>query len=551
MKRLIVSAFFLSLVCLSLSGEQALISYSGSRGYSLVERSNLRRYVNGKYVGLTSREVRSFISPADAPASQKAFAGSQWYDGSFYVMEATKSNSREVSGGIHDSIPSVFSISSDGQLTMHRDNGYPSFRSFPAFSRKEVQQGDAWQAQAVRAVDPLNKGVFTRIPMNVAYQFVGEEMYKEQNVYRIKARWQTNYGSLETRDPRGDSTLVRAAGNHSADVLVLKETGAAILIMDTVDETFQYSDGTTANFKGTINLFTEYPPALDAEKLIPALKRIASVAPNVQAGIARTASVGAGAVAGSSAVESGTASGRNSVGLAGSGESGSGSSGSGGGANGGVHKNGGIRAARTVEPVNTSVWLSNNVPPEEVVDSKLASAVVAAVPSSALAGEAGGAASGAGVTRGAGAAGGASVVPAAETRTESAGTDGALPKNNIVVEQTQAGIRLSVRDIRFKPDSEQIADGEGERLDEIASVLKLVPDSQLLVEGHTAAVGKPAGEQALSEERARRIAFELEKRGVSAQAFICRGFGGTRPIADNSTDSGRAQNRRVEITILR
>ena len=92
--------------------------------------------------------------------------------------------------------------------------------------------------------------------------------------------------------------------------------------------------------------------------------------------------------------------------------------------------------------------------------------------------------------------------------------------------------------------------GEGSRLDEIAAVLKLAPDSQFLVEGHTASVGLPAGEQTLSEQRARRIAAELSQRGVNTKAFICRGFGGTRPVADNSTDAGRAQNRRVEITIL-
>ena len=123
-------------------------------------------------------------------------------------------------------------------------------------------------------------------------------------------------------------------------------------------------------------------------------------------------------------------------------------------------------------------------------------------------------------------------------------------KNNMVVEKTTAGLRLSVRDIRFKPDSSEILASESGRLDEIAEVLKLAPKSQFLVEGHTAAVGRAEGEQKLSVERAHKIAEELAKRGVSAAAFICRGWGGTKPVADNATDEGRAQNRRVEITIL-
>ncbi len=130
------------------------------------------------------------------------------------------------------------------------------------------------------------------------------------------------------------------------------------------------------------------------------------------------------------------------------------------------------------------------------------------------------------------------------------GEDSEPPKNNIVAEEVPAGIRLSIRDIKFVPDSAQVLPGEKERLDEIAKVLKLAPDSQLLVEGHTASVGKPGGEQTLSEQRAHQIAEELKVRGVNA-VFICRGWGGTKPVASNDTDKGRAQNRRVEITILK
>lgn len=425
------------------------LRYDGTGGYSLVERTNLRRYVNGKYVGLTSREVRSFISPAYAPDAafddpRNPLHGGQWYDGSFYVNEATKRNRADAAVGIHDSIPSVFHISPKGKLTMYVDNGYPSFRSFPAFTTEAVRPGDAWSAHAERSADPLNKGIFTRIPMEVAYTYVRQETYREQDVYRITAAWQTNYGANK-RDPNGDPSLVKAAGGHKADILVRTATGEAILVVDTVDETFVYADGQQVNFKGTITLFTEFPPAIDTEKIIASLSRIASVSPGVTGGAGKDTS--------------GTA----------------------------------------PAPVNTSAWL------EPTAQKPAPRAPTAAVPTA---------------------------------------------KNNMVVEKTPAGLRLSVRDIRFVPDSNEVLPSEHGRLDEIADVLKLAPDAQFLVEGHTAAVGKPEGEQKLSVERARTIAEELAKRGVNAAAFICRGWGGTRPIADNATDAGRAQNRRVEITIL-
>jgi outer membrane protein OmpA-like peptidoglycan-associated protein len=112
------------------------------------------------------------------------------------------------------------------------------------------------------------------------------------------------------------------------------------------------------------------------------------------------------------------------------------------------------------------------------------------------------------------------------------------------------GIRLTVKDIRFVADSAEFLAAERPRLDLIAQALKQVPGRSFLVEGHTAAVGRAAGEMELSIERAQRMVEELVKRGISADRFIYKGWGGTKPIGDNSTDAGRSQNRRVEITIL-
>jgi flagellar motor protein MotB len=54
----------------------------------------------------------------------------------------------------------------------------------------------------------------------------------------------------------------------------------------------------------------------------------------------------------------------------------------------------------------------------------------------------------------------------------------------------------------------------------------------------------------LSQMRAKRIVDEMILRGLASNRFIYKGWGGTRPIGDNSTDEGRLKNRRVEITIL-
>lgn len=112
------------------------------------------------------------------------------------------------------------------------------------------------------------------------------------------------------------------------------------------------------------------------------------------------------------------------------------------------------------------------------------------------------------------------------------------------------GLKLTAYDIRFIADTAEIVPAEKQRIDAIADALRLAgPLATFSVDGHTASVGKPGGEMTLSVERAAKIADELAKRGISRDRIKAAGFGGTRPIASNDTDEGRARNRRVEITI--
>jgi outer membrane protein OmpA-like peptidoglycan-associated protein len=122
--------------------------------------------------------------------------------------------------------------------------------------------------------------------------------------------------------------------------------------------------------------------------------------------------------------------------------------------------------------------------------------------------------------------------------------------NGIELEQIDAGLRLSIRDLQFLSDSSELLPGEAARLDRIAASLAGVDGRTFLVEGHTAATGRPEAEINLSIERAKRIVDELSARGIPAGRFIYKGWGGTKPVGGNDTDAGRRLNRRVEITIL-
>lgn len=111
-------------------------------------------------------------------------------------------------------------------------------------------------------------------------------------------------------------------------------------------------------------------------------------------------------------------------------------------------------------------------------------------------------------------------------------------------------LRLSIRNLLFVADRDVLLPGEGERLDGIAVLLQSVPEPTVLVTGHTADVGTVESQLSLSVARAERIVTELIARGVRPGRLRFEGVGGSEPIADNTTDTGRAANRRVEIRLL-
>lgn len=85
---------------------------------------------------------------------------------------------------------------------------------------------------------------------------------------------------------------------------------------------------------------------------------------------------------------------------------------------------------------------------------------------------------------------------------------------------------------------------------EIGLTLKRFNQGLVDVLGHTDSTGTAAANQALSQKRAESVAKQLRAKGVSASRIATRGYGSTYPIGDNGTDSGRAQNRRVEIKVV-
>jgi outer membrane protein OmpA-like peptidoglycan-associated protein len=88
------------------------------------------------------------------------------------------------------------------------------------------------------------------------------------------------------------------------------------------------------------------------------------------------------------------------------------------------------------------------------------------------------------------------------------------------------------------------------KLNEVALALTREDvESKITVEGHTDSQGEPGYNQDLSQRRAQSVRDYLVSRGIAADRVTAQGFGLTRPIADNTSAEGRANNRRVEIVV--
>lgn len=121
------------------------------------------------------------------------------------------------------------------------------------------------------------------------------------------------------------------------------------------------------------------------------------------------------------------------------------------------------------------------------------------------------------------------------------------PKTEVTEEQ----IKLKEK-IEFETGSAVLLPASTPVLDEVVRVLQEHPElERVRISGHTDSTSTPSFNQKLSESRAAAVKQYLIDHGIAADRLRSKGFGQNRPIADNGTEEGRAQNRRVEIRILR
>ena len=124
-----------------------------------------------------------------------------------------------------------------------------------------------------------------------------------------------------------------------------------------------------------------------------------------------------------------------------------------------------------------------------------------------------------------------------------------LQSKLIQVTEDARGIILSMSDILFDVDKASLKSDLKTSLARVAGILSVYQELNVSVEGHTDNTGSEEHNLKLSEQRAQNVLQFLVEQGIDAKRLSSKGYGMSKPVADNSTKEGRQKNRRVDLVI--
>lgn len=115
--------------------------------------------------------------------------------------------------------------------------------------------------------------------------------------------------------------------------------------------------------------------------------------------------------------------------------------------------------------------------------------------------------------------------------------------------ETERGTVVTLGDVLFETDRAELKPGATRSLDQLAEALRSDDRGSVAIEGHTDSTGSRNHNVDLSLRRAQSVQSYLVSHGVSPSRITVRGMGPDFPVADNTSTSGRLQNRRVEVIV--
>ena len=123
-------------------------------------------------------------------------------------------------------------------------------------------------------------------------------------------------------------------------------------------------------------------------------------------------------------------------------------------------------------------------------------------------------------------------------------------EKNIALQPIEVNASIVLHNIFFETKKFDLDPKSQAELDKVIQLLNDNSTLKIEISGHTDNVGKPADNITLSNNRARSVVSYLISKGIAAQRLVAKGYGETKPVADNKTEDGRAMNRRTELKVI-
>lgn len=115
----------------------------------------------------------------------------------------------------------------------------------------------------------------------------------------------------------------------------------------------------------------------------------------------------------------------------------------------------------------------------------------------------------------------------------------------------QPATAYTLDNVLFETGKANLKSTSFKAIDELASAMTAKETMEIEIAGHTDNVGDKEANLKLSQERAEAVRDYLIKKGIAAHRITAKGYGDTKPVADNSTEKGKQQNRRTEVKIIK
>jgi outer membrane protein OmpA-like peptidoglycan-associated protein len=123
-------------------------------------------------------------------------------------------------------------------------------------------------------------------------------------------------------------------------------------------------------------------------------------------------------------------------------------------------------------------------------------------------------------------------------------------EKNIALQPIEVNASIILKNVFFDVNKFDLKPESQVEMDKLVQLLRENPSLKIEISGHTDNVGKPADNLTLSNNRAKSVVTYLLSKNIPAARLVAKGYGETKPIADNKTEEGRALNRRTEMKVI-